>query len=169
MLISPVGEFGIVYKAHLLPDMQITAASKSLSCPLPQTVAVKTLKGKCHQHIYIHMYCTRAKLCYDSKISGHDVSTPVLYSGVTLMIHYQQPCLCVCMLMWVCVVCVCFVYCVHVMCVCVSLLPRCVSKCLHMYRYILNSLYSNFTSYSCHCIFLYVKWGIIAHNAFPPA
>ena len=30
--------------------------------------------------------------------------------------------------------------------------PGAVSQCLHMY--ILNSLYSNFNSYSCHCIFL---------------
>ena len=37
------GEFGIVYKAHLLPQMELD--SKSLRCPLPQTVAVKTLKG----------------------------------------------------------------------------------------------------------------------------
>ena len=39
------GEFGIVYKAHLLP--QVT--SKMSPCPLPQTVAVKTLKGRHHK------------------------------------------------------------------------------------------------------------------------
>ena len=39
------GEFGIVYKAHLLPKLQL---DKSSPCPLPETVAVKTLKGMHH-------------------------------------------------------------------------------------------------------------------------
>ena len=33
-----------MYKAHLLPQMKLD--TKSSCCPLPQTVAVKTLKGK---------------------------------------------------------------------------------------------------------------------------
>ena len=32
-----------MYKAHLLPEIKLD--SKSSCCPLPQTVAVKTLKG----------------------------------------------------------------------------------------------------------------------------
>ena len=43
----PLGEFGIVYKAHLLPQIELD--SKLSCCPLPQTVAVKTLKGRYHQ------------------------------------------------------------------------------------------------------------------------
>ena len=43
----PLGEFGIVYKAHLLPQMRLD--SKLSCCPLPQTVAVKTLKGRYYQ------------------------------------------------------------------------------------------------------------------------
>ena len=46
MIIFSSGEFGIVYKAHLLPQVKLD--SKLSSCPLPQTVAVKTLKGKYH-------------------------------------------------------------------------------------------------------------------------
>ena len=46
MIIFSSGEFGIVYKAHLLPQVKLD--SKLSSCPLPQTVAVKTLKGKSH-------------------------------------------------------------------------------------------------------------------------
>jgi len=36
-----------VYKAHLLPQMRLD--SKLSCCPLPQTVAVKTLKGRHYQ------------------------------------------------------------------------------------------------------------------------
>ena len=48
------GEFGIVYKAHLLPKLQL---DKSSPCPLPETVAVKTLKGKITT-VYLCLYCT---------------------------------------------------------------------------------------------------------------
>ena len=45
------GEFGIVYKAHLLPQMQLD--SKLSCCPLLQTVAVKTLKGRYHHPLLV--------------------------------------------------------------------------------------------------------------------
>ena len=54
-----IGEFGIVYKAHLLPQMQLD--SKLSSCPLPQTVAVKTLKGR-HHHSKIVQKITKYKI-----------------------------------------------------------------------------------------------------------
>ncbi len=40
-VLSSAGEFGIVYKAHLLKSMQMVMRSNVD----PQTVAVKTLKG----------------------------------------------------------------------------------------------------------------------------
>ena len=39
-----------MYKAHLLPKLQL---DKSSPCPLPETVAVKTLKGKHHNCIFV--------------------------------------------------------------------------------------------------------------------
>ena len=48
------GEFGIVYKAHLLPKLQL---DKSSPCPLPETVAVKTLKGKHHNCTLLYILC----------------------------------------------------------------------------------------------------------------
>ena len=73
--ISAVGEFGIVYKAHLLPDLQVPR--RSLTCPMPQTVAVKTLKGKhqcrssCHIRLVVSASSSSMKRCFLILPSGY--------------------------------------------------------------------------------------------------
>ena len=71
MIIFSSGEFGIVYKAHLLPQVKLD--SKLSSCPLPQTVAVKTLKGKYHYFSIVCCWFTHYKIPTSGYFGGEEI------------------------------------------------------------------------------------------------